>query len=131
MSCLFQSLGHLTRQDPAQLRRAICDYLERNLDMMGDGIKAEDVVGWESARDLGSYVAQMRRSSTWGGATEIKAFTDMTGMVVVVHDLQQQPGHEIRFLPRGMLLTPTEELHISWNGNHYEPMRKRRIRLRS
>jgi hypothetical protein len=96
--------------------------------MMGGGVKARDVVGWESAEDLESYVAHMRHSSTWGGAMEIKAFTDMTGMVVVVHDLQRQ-GREIRFLPRGLLLRPTEELHVSWNGHHYEPVRRRKLRL--
>lgn len=128
MSCLFQSLGRLSNWDPAHLRQTICDYLERDPDLMDDGTRAADVVGWESTADLGRYVSRMRGQSTWGGGIEIKAFSDLTGKVVVVHDIQRQGGGEIRFLPRGLLLRPTEELHISWNGSHYEPMHKRILR---
>ena len=119
MSCLFQSLGRLSDRDPAELRQAICDYLERDPDMMGDGIKAKHVVEWESAVDLGSYVSRMRGQSTWGGATEIKAFADMTGLEVVVHDLGSRK--QIRFVP-STNTREAAELHISYNGYHYEPM---------
>lgn len=123
MSCLFQSLGTLCGQDPTQLRLRICDYLETNPKLM-EGADAAAVIEWESNQTMPDYVRHMRSTSTWGGATEIAAFVNMMGKAVVVVDLRS--NKKITFLPKSRRRLPREieTLIISWNGYHYEPIRK-------
>ena len=128
MSCLFQSLGRLVNRDPGELRGEICEYLEGNPDLIGDGTTAATVVQWESERALNDYCRSMRLSSTWGGAVEIAAFVNMTGKAVVVHDIcgaNREGPREIMFEPTGRRRSRRrrEVLHISWNGCHYEPLK--------
>lgn len=78
MSCLFNSLASLVQQDPVQLRAEICAFLESNPPMMDD-IKADSIVHWENGQSMDDYLRDMRQSQTWGGAIELKAFTQMTG----------------------------------------------------
>ena len=84
-----------------------------------EGVDAETVIQWESEKKMDDYVKAMRSTSTWGGAVELSAFTLMTGNAVVVHDLST--GKMIEFLPRHRRRRHT--LHISWTGNHFEPVR--------
>ena len=131
MSCLFNSLGRLINRDPDELRQSICDYLETNPDLFGDG----EFVDWtEADTDIQTYVQQMRQPSTWGGGTEISAFIQIFGHDVIVHDLTNR-GREIHFQCKhapivtrpghGMRLRSKQKtLHISWSGAHYEPFVK-------
>ncbi len=124
MSCLFNSLASLIQQDPAQLRADICAFLESNPAMMDD-IKADTIVHWENGQSMQDYVRGMRQSHTWGGAIEVKAFTQMTGLGVVVVDLRS--GKYIEFVPPS---TPTtrpphvhRRLYVTYTGSHYEPFK--------
>ena len=119
MSCLYISLGRLLGQDPTELRQKICDFLATNPDLM-EGVDAEKVIQWESEKNLEEYIKVMRSTSTWGGAVELSAFTLMTGNAVVVHDLST--GKMIEFLPR-QRRRRQHTLHISWTGNHFEPVK--------
>ncbi len=129
MSCLFDSLGHLSGHDPASLRQKICDHLQTNPDLMGDGTDARHVIRWETNKGLREYVQGMRQATTWGGSVEIKAFVDMSGRGVVVHDIRPG-GKSIKFRPRRWARAAhydAEVYHLSWNGRHYEPLRRERI----
>ena len=147
MSCLFDSLGRLSHEDPASVRQKICDYLQTNPDLMGDGTDARHVVRWETQKGLREYVRGMRDASTWGGSVEIKAFADMTGRGVIVHDRRPTTSggggggggarHSIKFRPREWRLRINAQVahpfieiyHLSWTGHHYEPLRRERIPL--
>jgi hypothetical protein len=130
MSCLFQSLGHLIGCDPNHLRQCLCDYLECNPDIM-QGINAEKVIQWESNVNMAEYIQNMRRQATWGGAIEIAAFVDMMKMVVVVSDLRANKN--ITFVPkeRRPRRCPKkfDACFISWNGSHYEPLKKEVVEI--
>lgn len=120
MSCLFNSIGQLVGEDPTRLRHLICDYLG-NHPGVWEGQSIQTIVGWTSDMKLSDYVAAMRSTSTWGGALEIRAFTEMTGYGVVVHNLMD--GKTIEFVPSRRNAGHRRRLHISWSGNHYEPLR--------
>jgi len=117
MSCLFNSIGQLVGEDPTRLRHDICDYLGSHPGLW-EGQSIETIVGWTSDMKLADYVAAMRSTSTWGGALEIRCFTEMTGYRVVVHNLMD--GKTIEFVPSGRSMGHRRTLHISWTGNHYE-----------
>ena len=119
MSCLFNSLGKLVGQDPTELRRKICHYLETHPGLW-EGESIETIIGWTSDMKLADYVAAMRLTSTWGGALEIRCFTEMTKCRVIVHNLID--GKTIEFVPSGPALRPRRTLHITWTGSHYEAL---------
>ena len=116
MSCLFQSLGKLIGENPATLRSKICDFIQKNENLM-DGVDAASIIEWESQQKLEQYVKRMRSSSTWGGATEIAAFVNMYNVPVTVVDLRTQK--QISFVPKRR--SRKSGLYITWNGYHYEP----------
>lgn len=118
MSCLFQSLGHLTGLDPTTLRDRICNFILENKELM-EGVDTAKVVEWESRQSLEEYVRHMRSTSTWGGATEIAAFVNLFNIPVTVVDLRTQK--RIEFQPPRR--TRKRALCITWNGSHYEPER--------
>jgi hypothetical protein len=120
MSCLFNSIGQLVGEDPTRLRHLICDYLGTHPGIW-EGESIDTVVRWTSDMKLADYVAGMRSTSTWGGALEIRAYTEITGYGVVVHNLMD--GKTIEFVPSRRNAGHRRTLHISWNGCHYEPLR--------
>lgn len=123
MSCLYISLGRLLGQDPTALRQEICNFLATNPKLM-DGVDAETVIQWESNKKIVDYIHSMRNTNTWGGAVELSSFTLMTGHSVIVHDLST--GKTIEFVPqrrRGRPRRNIHTLHISWTGNHFEPVK--------
>lgn len=122
MSCLFDSLGRLTGVTGDRVRRKVCDHLASNPPLLDGGTRAADAIAWQTdgmAHD--EYVRRMRKPETWGGAIEIKAFCDMTGLGVEVRDLRT--GRSMAFAPRsGRSGPPDRTLHISWDGGHFEPL---------
>ena len=129
MSCLFRSLGSYEGSEPAEMRRRICDHLQGDPVLAGKRA-SEWVRALDEADDLGRYVARMRRSRTWGGALEIRAYCDLHGTSVEVqHD---SGGKPIEFLASGSLETAV----VHWNGGHYTPVHASKVcrigmRLRS
>jgi hypothetical protein len=120
MSCLFYAIGRLTGHDGHDVRRMICDELETNPQLYQDGTRAAEAVTWLEHQPLAAYVETMRLSSTWGGALEIKVWSDLTSTPVNVHDLTCHPRRVITFLPRQQQHEP---IALSWNGGHYEAIR--------
>lgn len=121
MSCLFRSLSFFVQSvNEDELRHNICDYLEKNPNIMDD-LSLKDILhvdGMETA----DYVRSMRRSSTWGGAIEIKAFCEIYQVGVVVRVRQTQ--RDIVFKPSSMEnATCINAVMIEWLGNHYEPIK--------
>jgi len=119
MSCLFNSLARLVQQDPSKLRSDICEFLASNPAMIDD-IKADSIVNWENGQTMDDYIRDMRKSQTWGGAIELKAFTQMTGYGVVVVDVHS--GKYIEFVAPQAVQRP-QRLYVTYTGNHYEPLK--------
>lgn len=118
MSCLFDSLvrGLQLSTSSQMLRESICDHLASNPNI--SGLPASDVVLSSNNQSLASYISDMRRPSTWGGALEIKAACDLHHVTVYV--LVLHTGRTIEFLPEGDSI---KRINLSWSGSHFECMR--------
>lgn len=119
MSCLFQSLGRLIHRDPRLLRQQICDFLTSNPSLLPDGTRAAEIMKWESEKEAETYIREMRSTSVWGGAIEIKAFCECFRYNVHVLDVTQRPAQTIRFYCDNSI---ERTITIRWSGNHYEPV---------
>lgn len=120
MSCLFRSLSaFVNRVGEDELRHKICDYLEGNPKLMED-LSLKDILhvdGMETA----DYVQSMRKSCTWGGAIEIKAFCEMYKVGVIVRIAQTKK--DVVFRPSCMAnASCLNAVMIEWQGAHYEPV---------
>jgi len=102
-----------------ELRQIICNYLEKNPKIMDD-LSLKDILHIDGM-DTAEYVRNMRHSSTWGGALEIKAFAEIYQVGVVVR--VRQTGRDIVFKPSSMQnATCLNAVMIEWQGVHYEPI---------
>lgn len=100
------------------LRQCICDYLEEDPVLFDGDVTVSRAISWSGeAPSLQHYVERMRLSSTWGGATEIKAFADMMRCEVGVKDLRT--GRFMKFRCRRSVRNPP--VRLEWSGDHFEP----------
>lgn len=129
MSCLFNSLSFFVNENSQQLRNKICDYLQENNELM-DGINVETIIKYDSGKTLSRYVNDMRRTSTWGGAIEIRAFCNIYKKNVIVTNIRNNRNNKIEFINNSTkeqlnnVSNDTNNYHITWNGGHYEPVRR-------
>ncbi len=116
MSCLFDTLSSFVDLSSRELRENICNYLQNNPKLYED-MKAEDYILWngEGYKNIKEYIEKMRRTSTWGGAIEIKAFCNMYHIKVIVNG--RKKGERVEFLP--YIKSNSKEIEIQWNGGHY------------
>ena len=100
MSCLFNSLSYFINDKSSKdIRNIICDYLENN-----------------------NYIKNMRQTSTWGGAIEIQCACNIWNLKIIVHNIRERNAKNIEFIPLNRNFNKIIE--ITWNGGHYEPIRK-------
>lgn len=118
MSCLFDSLSKFVGVTHAELRKRIVGYLATNPVLMGDTIRATDVVDWTEDTTLSRYISEMKRSSVWGGGIEIKAFCDIYRVRVVVWI--KNTNRFVEFKGASQL---NGTVHVHWNGGHYTPVK--------
>lgn len=141
MSCLFDSLSHCLKGD-YNLREMICDFIETNpvaIDTANtatntptntatssgtntatsseEAIKFSDVIQWENGRCLTHYVRRMRKSTTKGGAIEIRAFCLLFGINVIVINLQD--NRKIEFKTNNTVKAKAT-IVLTYTGDHYE-----------
>jgi hypothetical protein len=118
MSCLFNSLAKtIQNTNGNELRKIITEYLKNNPILYDDeNTKLSDLIGGES--ELSKYINNMEKSSTWGGAIEIKAFCDIFNAIVKVKVLSTNKW--IEFIPQNKNIINSPIFTISWNGNHFE-----------
>ena len=115
MSCLFNTLSTFVNINLNDLRDNICNYLHSNPHLHED-INANDYINWSGEYgNMDNYINMMKRSSTWGGAIEIKAFCNMYNIEANVANTQT--GKIINFLPNTN--TSSQPITINWNGGHY------------
>jgi hypothetical protein len=102
-------------QNPQEIRNKICDYLATNPQTQM-GLSVLEIVQAESGQELTAYIQQMRSSSTWGGAIEIAAASQIWNCSFYVK--VERTGKWIEFLKEGS----ETKYGLSWTGGHYEPI---------
>jgi hypothetical protein len=122
MSCLFDSLQHFLPIGTNETRQAICDYLEQNRQII-DGIETSVIL----RMDRPNYIAQMRQSSTWGGAIEIQAACNIWNMTVHVYDIRNISAQMQSVSHR---YAPPHLVGVNHLGLAFSPLLTRRERLR-
>ena len=105
MSCLFDTLSVFLEKPTSVIRAEICDYLATNPNLL-EGIDLHTVFNDPD------YVAKMRNSTTWGGAIELRAASQLWHLHIIVHHANGTP---IEFI------SPIQgtSIHIHWSGTHY------------
>lgn len=117
MSCLFNSLSYFINEDSNNIRQKICKYLEMNKPII-DGLETKQILSIENS----TYTQDMRSSSTWGGAIEIQTACNIWKLKINVLNIRSNVINKvIEFIPVNNNYNKT--IHITWNGNHYEPFR--------
>lgn len=127
MSCLFVSLGKLVGLTAGHVRTTICDYMERNLESVYQGMPLSDWIKWQQDSTPTQYIKAMRRSETWGGAMEIAMFTRLFKVDVHVYTASPIRRSRLAEFVWDDTRTACVQIHITWNGYHYEPLRRHSI----
>ena len=117
MSCLFNSLSDFFQEDSNTIRHLICNYLETNGQII-EGLDTDVILSLDNSKN--EYINQMRQQSTWGGAIEIKAASNMLNVKILVHNIIYT-NNIIEFLPINKMYRGI--INISWNGSHYESLK--------
>ncbi len=114
MSCLFDSLSPFVGKSSELLRQEVCDYIDSGVSIFDD-TSNDDMIAWLANISKANYISSMRRTSTWGGALEIKAFCDMYKKNVRIQSLPN--NRDIECLGRGA--DPRDWITVAWSGGHY------------
>ena len=114
MSCLFDSLSSELPGTSKSIRNKICDYLKQDNKII-DGLKTSDVLNLETS----SYITNMRKTSTWGGAIEIQCACNIWKIRILVEDSRHKKKHNIiEFIPVNNTYNKT--INLKWSGGHYK-----------
>lgn len=133
MSCLFRSIGVWVQEPASVVRKKICDYLDANREVGFDGVPLHTFLDTFPSQTgetpeclVERYTQAMRKSSTWGGALEIRAAAELYSRCITVVSLR--PSDHSLFA-KGLRFHPTSgseeeglEIKLSWNGSHFEPL---------
>lgn len=118
MSCLFDSFCEYLRIEEGktissvQLRRQICDYLSTDPIMLNDDTRFTQLLGKNKST---SYIANMKRSGTWGSGFEINVFCNLYHVKVKVKVIST--GKSILFQP--LRCSTKKIINLDWTGSHY------------
>jgi hypothetical protein len=111
-------MSYFLKMDPQVIRNKICDYLVSDPELM-EGMKASEIVSFESNLPLNLYILRMRSPASWGGAIEINCATKIFGCNFEVVNIRSNPHTIIKFEHTGN----SNVGKMTWSGNHYEPIR--------
>ena len=110
-SCLFASVGYnidnvFTELTSLQYRQCIVQYLEQN---------ELDVNLFETSKE--DYIKLIENTSTWGGAVELKLFSDIFQTQIASIDVQTN-----RVDIFGEDKNYPQRIYLLYNGIHYDPL---------
>ena len=120
MSCLFDSMSFfLENVSSPTLRQMIVDFLRQN-PVFVEGMSLKRLIQQEyPIWDVEEYLSHMEKPSSWGGAIEIRAFCELFGIHVRVHDLRY-PNTKYDFHP-SCDSSQDVWIELMYTGNHYTP----------
>lgn len=112
-SCLFSSIAYLIDRDNFDesssliFRLAIVDYIKDNNNIKDDflGMKKEE------------YISKMEKPDCWGGAIELKIFSDILEVQIASIDIQSE-----RIDIFGETKNYNRRIYVLYNGIHYDPL---------
>lgn len=111
-SCLFSSIGYLVdnknfnETTKLQYRQLLTNYIEdNNVDIAILGMSKE------------AYINNIQHPSTWGGAIELKLFSDMFQVEIASIDVQSN-----RVDIFGQDKNYPQRIFVLYNGVHYDPL---------
>ena len=120
MSCLFDSLSYfISNLNGAQLRKEITDFIQQDPIMIEPNVRLSSLLESDHI-SIHNYVQEMRQTSTWGSAIEIKAFCEMFQVEVHVELLHEK--RTVEFIPK-VNQNHNKYIKICWNGNHFTPVK--------
>jgi hypothetical protein len=104
---------------------------------LSSNMRVSKTIEYLENKSLEDYLQQMKMSSTWGGAPEIKAFVNLTKTPIFVRNISTNKSNYIKFeydlskteeKENNTKIMPVKNLYnkrieISWNGYHYEPIK--------
>lgn len=136
MSCLFNSLSYFCNNNTNDVRKIICEYMRED-PFLSSNMRVSKTIEYLENKSLEDYLQQMKMSSTWGGAPEIKAFVNLTKTPIFVRNISTNKSNYIKFeydlskteeKENNTKIMPVKNLYnkrieISWNGYHYEPVK--------
>jgi len=111
-SCLFSSIGYLidnknfSETTRLQYRQLLANYLEGiTIDAVTLGMSKEE------------YIESIQNPSTWGGAIELKLFSEMFQIEIASIDVQSN-----RVDIFGQDKNYPQRIYVLYNGVHYDPL---------
>lgn len=111
-SCLFSSIGYLidnknfNETTRLQYRQLLANYLEGiTIDAVTLGMSKEE------------YIESIQNPSTWGGAIELKLFSEMFQIEIASIDVQSN-----RVDIFGQDKNYPQRIYVLYNGVHYDPL---------
>lgn len=111
-SCLFSCIAYLNDKENFNensgmiYRLMIVDYINNN------DIK-EEILGISKA----DYIQNISENSTWGGAIELKLFSDMFKIQIASLDVRSK-----RIDIFGEIENYKKRIYLLYNGTHYDPL---------
>jgi ubiquitin thioesterase OTU1 len=113
-SCLFSSIGYLidnknfNETTKLQYRQLLANYLEAssNIDAVTLGTNSKE-----------EYIESIQNPSTWGGAIELKLFSEMFQIEIASIDVQSN-----RVDIFGQDKNYPQRIFVVYNGVHYDPL---------
>lgn len=121
-ACLFESLAKFSNRNHLELRESLCDFLEER-PILGEYRVGDDFLKFEMGDDVDEYIKHMRNSDTWGGAIEIQAFCELTGVKVNVLALESPTNPKRSSYEHVPKEWKQGTLYVLYTGNHFEPIR--------
>jgi ubiquitin thioesterase OTU1 len=112
-SCLFSSISYLINKNDfnentsLMFRLAAVDYIKNNDKYTSDFL----------GMDKEEYMKKMEDPTSWGGAIEIKIFSDILKTQIASLDIQS--GRVDIF---GETENYTQRIYVLYNGIHYDPL---------
>ena len=137
MSCLFNSLSYFCNYNGNNVRKIICEYMEKD-PFLSSNMKVSKTIEYLENKSLEDYIKEIKKDTTWGGAPEIKAFVNLTKTPICVRNISSNKSTYIKFeydlskkeeKQNNTSIIPVKNLYnkkieITWNGYHYEPVKK-------
>ena len=120
MSCLFVGIAKFVGGSHADVRRAVCDYMERNLHEDRQGIPIRKWIEWQAEPGgVHAYIQRMRCPSRWGGAMELAVATMVYQADITVVNGSGSVVAEFKWKER---CSARRHMRLAWTGAHFEAL---------
>ena len=121
--CLYHSLsyGLGNKTNAKNLRKEICNFIQKNQELKISGIPLKEWIKWDSEKTVDEYAKTMAVSG-WGGAIEMAAFSKMKNVNVQVFE---ECNRDYKLISEFKEPTSLKTIRVLYRGkNHYDAIDK-------